>query len=242
VILTNFRARQVADPTALRRSLRRGLLDSTRSGGSYSGAGDGGQSLEDLGAGGRKGISTLENVQRRGIRLDAAPGAEGAEPGSRRAQAANLAHLRARVIPTQEKFDPHVYLGTLHWVRERSSLPCKVPTLFLQSVCGAAKHPRGSCMRVHRVLCKIPRQCGCFGHDACKRAGRMHANNPTDTPPMLEQAAAHSLCARRTPNGRRAWRSSCCMRSPGGACALQRRQQPIVRLFACLNRRRAWRS
>ena len=74
------------------------------------------------GPAGRKGIGTLEAIQRRGIKLDAAPGGpggggEGGPPGGRKAQQGALAHLRARVIPTQEKFNPHVYLGTLHWVR-----------------------------------------------------------------------------------------------------------------------------
>ena len=33
-----------------------------------------------------------------------------------------LAHLRSKVMPTQEKFDPVVYLGTVHWVRAE---PCE---------------------------------------------------------------------------------------------------------------------
>ena len=41
-----------------------------------------------------------------------APGGDSA--GNERA---SLAHMRSRVMPTQEKFDPVVYLGTVHWVR-----------------------------------------------------------------------------------------------------------------------------
>ncbi len=51
-------------------------------------------------------------IQRRGINLKSvAPGGDSA--GNERA---TLAHLRSKVMPTQEKFDPVVYLGTVHWV------------------------------------------------------------------------------------------------------------------------------
>ena len=29
---------------------------------------------------------------------------------------ARLVHMRSKVMPTQEKFDPIIYLGTVHWV------------------------------------------------------------------------------------------------------------------------------
>lgn len=52
-------------------------------------------------------------IQRRGINLKAvAPGANAA--GRDRA---SLAVMRSKIMPTQEKFDPIVYLGTVHWVR-----------------------------------------------------------------------------------------------------------------------------
>ena len=33
---------------------------------------------------------------------------------------ARLAHMRSKVMPTQEKFDPIIYLGTVHWVSFQS--------------------------------------------------------------------------------------------------------------------------
>ena len=71
--------------------------------------GDGGQSLEDM-AGSRKKITTLENIQRRGIKLENIQG-KNARPGN-----PNLASLRTRVMPTHEKFDSNLYLGFVHWV------------------------------------------------------------------------------------------------------------------------------
>lgn len=51
-------------------------------------------------------------IQRRGIKLKAvAPGGDAA-----RNERASLAHMRSEVMPTQEKFDPIIYLGTVHWV------------------------------------------------------------------------------------------------------------------------------
>lgn len=38
-------------------------------------------------------------------------------PGGTGTRSASLAHMRSKVMPTQEKFDPVVYLGTVHWVR-----------------------------------------------------------------------------------------------------------------------------
>ena len=77
------------------------------------GGGGDGQSLEDM-AGSRKKITTLENIQRRGIRLDMITG--NPRPGGQ-----NLSSLRTRVMPTHEKFDSHLYLGTVHWVRDAAA-------------------------------------------------------------------------------------------------------------------------
>ncbi|CAL8463713.1 g3247 [Coccomyxa elongata] len=90
---------------AARRNLARQSVDVRGTGG--GGGGGDGQSLEDL-AGSRKKITTLENIQRRGIKLDMITG--GARPGGQ-----NLSSLRTRVMPTHEKFDSHLYLGTVHW-------------------------------------------------------------------------------------------------------------------------------
>ncbi|CAL5224212.1 g6858 [Coccomyxa viridis] len=69
-----------------------------------------GQPADDL-APSRRNITTLEGMQRRGMNLKSlAPGGDSA--GNERA---TLAHLRSKVMPTQEKFDPVVYLGTVHW-------------------------------------------------------------------------------------------------------------------------------
>ena len=52
-------------------------------------------------------------IQRRGINLKAVAPVGNAAGGDR----ASLAAMRSKVMPTQEKFDPVVYLGTVHWVR-----------------------------------------------------------------------------------------------------------------------------
>lgn len=62
-------------------------------------------------AGSRKKITTLEGIQRRGIELDALTGGT-----NRRVQQPNLASMRSKIMPTHEKFQPHAYLGTVHWV------------------------------------------------------------------------------------------------------------------------------
>ena len=50
-------------------------------------------------------------MQRRGMNLKSlAPGGN---------EHASLAQMRSKVMPTQEKFDPVVYLGTVHWVSVR---------------------------------------------------------------------------------------------------------------------------
>ncbi len=89
-------------------------IESVRQSVDIRGAGGGGhgdgQSLEDM-MGSRKKITTLENIQRRGIKLDTVQGS-GARQGP-----ANLASLRTRVMPTHEKFDSNLYLGFVHWVR-----------------------------------------------------------------------------------------------------------------------------
>lgn len=60
-----------------------------------------------------KGYAVCAGIQRRGMNLKAvAPGGEAAM-----SDRARLAHMRSKVMPTQEKFDPIVYLGTVHWVR-----------------------------------------------------------------------------------------------------------------------------
>jgi hypothetical protein len=63
-------------------------------------------------AGSRKKITTLEGIQRRGIKLDTLVG-----PGGQRRQNQNLSAMRAKILPTHAKFNPHLYLGTVHWVR-----------------------------------------------------------------------------------------------------------------------------
>ncbi|EIE27758.1 hypothetical protein COCSUDRAFT_64368 [Coccomyxa subellipsoidea C-169] len=86
-------------------------IESVRQSVDIRGAGGGhgdGQSLEDM-MGSRKKITTLENIQRRGIKLDTVQGS-GARQGP-----ANLASLRTRVMPTHEKFDSNLYLGFVHW-------------------------------------------------------------------------------------------------------------------------------
>lgn len=100
------------------------------------GGGGDGQSLEDM-AGSRKKITTLENIQRRGIKLDMITG--GARPGGQ-----NLSSLRTRVMPTHEKFDSHLYLGTVHWVREAAACECVVNSREVRPAClGAAQYLAG---------------------------------------------------------------------------------------------------
>lgn len=106
--MTNTKICAQQEGVAARRNLARQSVDPRVTGGGGGSGGDG-QSLEDL-AGSRKKITTLENIQRRGIKLDMITG--GARPGGQ-----NLSSLRTRVMPTHEKFDSHLYLGTVHWVR-----------------------------------------------------------------------------------------------------------------------------
>ncbi|KAK9917910.1 hypothetical protein WJX75_009504 [Coccomyxa subellipsoidea] len=90
---------------AMRRNIESARQVADIHGGNF---GDGGQSLEDM-AGSRKKITTLENIQRRGIKLENIQG-KNARPGN-----PNLASLRTRVMPTHEKFDSNLYLGFVHW-------------------------------------------------------------------------------------------------------------------------------
>ena len=60
----------------------------------------------------KKRCAICAGIQRRGMNLKAvAPGGEAAL-----SDRARLAHMRSKVMPTQEKFDPIIYLGTVHWV------------------------------------------------------------------------------------------------------------------------------
>jgi len=100
---------------AMRRTnLARQSVDLRSAGGGGGGGGDG-QSLEDM-MGSRKKITTLEGIQRRGIKLDVIESGGG---GRGRVQHPNLASLRTKVMPTHEKFNPNLYLGTVHWVCAR---------------------------------------------------------------------------------------------------------------------------